>query len=94
MAQNDPQAAASLAQSLPEGQIRNNSIAQVSNQMLQSDPASAMQLVSTITDEGLKNSMQIALAVNWLHNDPSAAILWVNDSTLSDQAKKTILRQK
>jgi hypothetical protein len=94
MSVKDPNSAFQLAQSLPVGNSRNNSIKSSLGSMAQSDPRSAIALASGIANADLRSKAQQNVVAIWMQNDPTAATQWVNSSSLPQDVKTRLLQKK
>jgi hypothetical protein len=94
MSAKNPNSAFQLAQSLPAGNSRNKSINLSLGSMAQSDPQSAIGLASGIADADLRSKAQQNIVLIWKRRDPAAATQWVNSSTLPQDVKARLLKEK
>ena len=94
MSVKDPNSAFQLAQSLPAGNSRNNSIKSSLGSMAQSEPRSAIGLASGIPNADLRSKAQQNVVEIWKRRDPTAASQWVNSSSLPQDVKARLLQQK
>lgn len=74
-----PADAASWAEGLPEGEVRNHTMGRVARQYAESDPAAAADWVMQFSDRPEAGHMVGQVGGQWARRDPKAAVNWLNE---------------
>ena len=94
-ASTDPTAALKWIETLPQGELKDESTATYIWSNRAADPASSVTLAETIEDEGTRNRTLWMTYDSWMREDREAATAAVQSSTsLSDEAKQRLLNNQ
>ena len=93
-ANNDPEGAGKWLATLPAGKSREQAVQSYVSQISHSNPELAAPWVDSITNEQQRWSQMEQIARNWMRNDSNAARTWLANSSLPDDRKQRLLKEK
>jgi hypothetical protein len=87
----DPAAAASWVSKFPEGNLRDKAAGPVIFWGQGQCPATIADMLDTMGNAELKKEHFETVAVVWMNRDPAAAKIWIQRSSVSEEAKQRVL---
>jgi len=87
----NPDAPSEWLKTLPPGPAQQTAIRAYVSVLSPSNPAAAAPWADSLTDESTRASVVARVYGDWIRTDPAAAATWLNQTNLSDDAKKQIL---
>ncbi|MDD5262648.1 MAG: hypothetical protein PHD76_12455 [Methylacidiphilales bacterium] len=93
-ARKDSYQASTWLQQLPTGSNRDSAILGFTNQVVRSDPEGALLWSVTIGDTQTRLDQTQKIYQRWSKTDPTAAATAIQNSSLSDAEKQSLLQQK